>query len=248
MSPQMKKRFLLGFGFFVLALSVVLVVWQGSFSMGEFGPVNPQQTFIFWAVTTLIFVLMVTLGFILFRELLKLYVARQANQLGSRIRTKLVLGALALSCIPVFCLVLFSLEVLSRSVDRWFTAPINNQVELFTGIAAGLQSELQNKVNAQASLLAMQPEVRRILGGAPAAGFLEQFAKDQEAVSAGIYPVQGRALDSWMGDPSLANDNQAVHARYPVQEGGRTLGYVELTSHLPIDLQEQKNMIGKYNN
>jgi PAS domain S-box-containing protein len=215
--------------------------------MGEFGPVNPQQTFIFWAVTTLIFVLMVTLGFILFRELLKLYVARQANQVGSRIRTKLVLGALALSCIPVLFLVLFSYEVLSRSVDRWFTNPVNNQVKLFTGVAAGLQNELQAKVNAQAALLAAQPEVRRILSGAPLPGFLERFAREQQAVSAGIYPANGNALDSWMSDPDLANDNQAVHARYPVREANRILGFVELTSHLPIDLQEQKRMIGEYN-
>src|SRR6266516_5655545 len=144
MSPQMKKRLLLGFGFFVLALSVVLVVWQGSFSMGEFGPANPQQTFIFWAVTTLIFVLMVTLGFILFRELLKLYVARQANQVGSRIRTKLVLGALALSCIPVFCLVLFSFEVLNRSLERWFTNPVRNQVEVFKNAASLLRRVMQD--------------------------------------------------------------------------------------------------------
>src|SRR5207249_1159888 len=170
---------------------------------------------IFWAVTTLIFVLMVTLGFILFRELLKLYVARQANQVGSRIRTKLVLGALALSCIPVFCLVLFSFEVLSKSVNRWFTNPVNNQVELFVGVAAGLQTEMQGKVNAQAALLAAQPEVRQILRGSPVAGFLEQFAKAQQAVSAGIYPQKGDPLDSWMDDPALANDNQAVHARYP---------------------------------
>jgi two-component system, NtrC family, nitrogen regulation sensor histidine kinase NtrY len=120
MPTHLKKRLIFGSGVFLLAVSVVLVVWQGSFSMGEFGPANPQQTFIFWAISTLIFVLMVTLGFILFREMVKLYVARQANQVGSRIRTKLVLGALALSCVPVFCLILFSVEVLNRSVNRWF--------------------------------------------------------------------------------------------------------------------------------
>ena len=61
-----------------------------------------------WATFILIFVLMVTLGFILFRELVKLYIARQSNQEGSRIRTKLVLGALTLTCVPAFFLVLFS--------------------------------------------------------------------------------------------------------------------------------------------
>src|SRR6185295_2351928 len=165
MSPHLKKRLLFGSGVFVLALSVVLVVWQGSFSMGEFGPANPQQTFIFWAITTLIFVLMVTLGFILFRELVKLYVARQANQTGSRIRTKLVLGALALSCVPVFCLVAFSFQVLSRSLNFWFTNPVQQQVDVFVKAATLLEREMQDETNAQAALLAAKPEVLQTLAG-----------------------------------------------------------------------------------
>ena len=150
----MKKRLLLGIGVVVLAVSVLLVVWQGSFKMGEFRPTNPNQTFIFWAMSVLIFVLMVTLGFILFRELVKIYIARQSNREGSRIRTKLVVGALALSCVPVFCLVLFSFEVLSRSVNRWFTNPVDNQVDLYVRTAEALRRAMQDEVNAQAALLA----------------------------------------------------------------------------------------------
>ena len=74
---------------------------------------------------------MVTLGFILFREFVKLYIARQSNREGSRIRTKLVVGALALSCIPVFFLVLFSFHVLNRSLERWFTNPVDIRCNVF---------------------------------------------------------------------------------------------------------------------
>src|SRR5690349_12551998 len=139
----MKKRLLLGIGGVVLVLSVLLVAWQGSFSLGTFDPATLHQTFIFWATFVLIFVLMVTLGFILFRELVKLYIARQSNQSGSRIRTKLVLGALALSCLPVVCQVLFSYEVLSHSLNRWFTNPVEGQVSRFTDIAKILDREMQ---------------------------------------------------------------------------------------------------------
>src|SRR5439155_24947617 len=127
----MKRRLLFSFGLVVLVLSVLVVAWQGSFNLQRFNPSNPQQKLIFWPTLILIFVLMVTLGFILFRELVKIYIARQSNREGSRIRTKLVVGALALSCVPVFCLVLFSFEVLNRSVERWFTNPVDNQVKLF---------------------------------------------------------------------------------------------------------------------
>src|ERR1043166_4312415 len=161
----MNKRWLLGIGVVVLAVSVLLVVWQGSFNMGHFVPSNPNQTFIFWAMSILIFVLMVTLGFILFRELVKIYIARQSNREGSRIRTKLVVGALALSCVPVFCLVLFSFEVLSHSLERWFTNPVHDQVQLSVDIAQQLRHEMQDEVNAQAGLLAAKAEVRQALAG-----------------------------------------------------------------------------------
>src|SRR3954468_6302951 len=146
----MKRRLLLGAGVVLLAVSVFLVVWQGSFNMHDFAPANPNQTLIFWAMSVLIFVLMVTLGFILFRELVKIYIARQSNREGSRIRTKLVVGALALSCVPVFCLVLFSFEVLNRSVERWFTNPVDKQVGVYINAARALKREMEDQVKAEA--------------------------------------------------------------------------------------------------
>src|SRR5262249_36609058 len=94
-SILMKKRLLIGATVVALVISVLLVVSQ-AFNLTQFGPqfgpADPTQTFIFWAISILIFVLMVTLGFILFREGVKLYIARQSKVEGSRIRTKLVLG------------------------------------------------------------------------------------------------------------------------------------------------------------
>ena len=107
----MKKRLLYGSAIVLLVLSVLLVVWQGSFKLGQFGPTNPHQTLVFWAMSSLIFILIVTLGFILFREAVKLYVERQKNREGSRIKTKLVVGALTLTIVPVFFLFWFSYEV-----------------------------------------------------------------------------------------------------------------------------------------
>ena len=40
----MRKRYVFGFGVFVLAILLTLVVWQGSFTFGEYGPTNPEQT------------------------------------------------------------------------------------------------------------------------------------------------------------------------------------------------------------
>jgi two-component system nitrogen regulation sensor histidine kinase NtrY len=245
----MNKRWLLGIGVVVLAVSVLLVVWQGSFNMGSIGPTNPNETLIFWAMSVLIFVLMVTLGFMLFKELAKIYIARQRNNEGSRIRTKLVLGALALSCVPVFCLVLFSFEVLSRSVDRWFTNPVDNQVKLFVNVATLLRREMQDEVTAQAAVLASKPEVRQTLtGGRPPDGFLERFARAQEAQSALILGPAGDApLASWEEPDPAKRSNEPVRARYPILEGGVTLGQVELASPMPLDVADQVSSIDRYN-
>src|SRR5258708_30941439 len=95
----------LRFGLLLLAFLVTLVVWQGSFSFGPIAPSSVEQTYLFWAVSTLIFVLTVTLGFMLFRTALKLYIERQTNRADSHIKSKLIGGALALSFLPVFFLV-----------------------------------------------------------------------------------------------------------------------------------------------
>ena len=70
----MRKRYLFGSGLVLLAILLALVVWQVSFNFGEYGPANTAQTFVFWAVSTLIFLLTVTLGFMLFRTGVKLYI------------------------------------------------------------------------------------------------------------------------------------------------------------------------------
>jgi len=236
----MKKRVMLGIGAVLLAVSVLLVVWQGSFDTSNFAPANPNQTFIFWAVSILIFVLMVTLGFILFRDLVKLYIARQSNRAGSRIQTKLVIGALALSCVPVFCLVLFSFEVLSHSLDRWFMNPVQNQVDVFVGAATLLRKEMQDEVKAQAMVLAMRPEVRQALAGAGLPpSFLQDFAKAQEAQYAAIFQRDGSTpVASWLQPDQTKRAADPVPARIPVLDaGGGLLGYVELASPMPIDVQ-----------
>ena len=78
----MKKKLLYGSAIALLAVSVTLAVWQVSFDFGEYAPAGPDQTFVFWAVSMLIFLLIVTLGFILARTGVKLYVERRANRVG----------------------------------------------------------------------------------------------------------------------------------------------------------------------
>ena len=248
----MKKRLLYGFASVMLVLSVMVVVWQGSFNkeLQRFGPVNPQQTFIFWAISSLVAILMLVLGWILAREGIKLYVARQSNRLGSRIRTKLVLGALALSFVPVFFLVFFSYEVLNLNFMVWFTNPVDNQFALFVNGNKLLDREMERRLNAQAELLAGTPEVRSMLmpDGLVPAGFLAKFCQDHGLESAAILPASGdKPLNASGPYPPHVEEGRTVTVLWPMQQGGRTLGYVSLSAPKPIDVASQTGEFKKYN-
>jgi len=246
----MKKRLLYGFASVLLVLSVLVVVWQGSFRLQQFGPANPQQTFIFWAISSLILILMLVLGWVLVREGVKLYVARQSHRLGSHIRTKLVLGAMGLSFVPVFFLVFWSYEVLNLNLKVWFTNPVANEIQLFVNLNKLLDREMENRLNSQAELLAGTPEVRRVLAdGTQAPGFLDGFRQARKLEAAAILPSSpgSRPLDASGPYPPPVEVGRILTVLLPVKDGGRTLGYVSLSSRKPVDAATQTEEVKKYN-
>ena len=239
LGKRMKKRLLNVLAIVLLAISVVLVIWQGSFNFGEYGPSDVTQTFIYWAVSSLVFVLMVTLAFILFRTGLKLYIERRSNREGSRLRTKLVIGALALSSMPVFFLVLFSVSVLNYNLDKWFSQTGGNAGDHLPGDERGAEAGDARRGRAlQAALLAAQPETRWLLEGARVPGFLEGFRKEQQLMTAAVVPALGEVPADAAGPFPLAPspDGQVVVARAPVQGAGRTLGYTVVAAQVPVNI------------
>ena len=241
----MKKRLLYGLAIVLLALSVLLVVSQAT-KIGQFGVPDPQHTLIYWAVYILIFILIVTLGFILFKEFVKLYYARQSHQEGSRIRTKLVLGAITLSVVPVFFLVWFSFLVLSTNMNAWFTEPPQRQHDLFADVAKTLQKEMQDETRVQASLLASQAEIHDLLrSGKRTPGFLDRFCAEQELESAEVVSASGATLDMCRRKGPQPPSDRLVDAEAAVREGGAVAGKVQVTARVPLDVAGKMEEIRK---
>jgi len=101
----------------------------GSFKP-NFKPANPNQTLIFWAVSSLIFVLMVTLGWILCREFVKLYVERQSHREGSRIRPSWSSARLP-SVSAVFLPGPVQLRGPESNLAAWFREPARKELGFF---------------------------------------------------------------------------------------------------------------------
>ncbi|MFZ0805815.1 MAG: PAS domain-containing sensor histidine kinase, partial [Candidatus Sulfotelmatobacter sp.] len=89
----------------LLAISVFLLlailVSQTAFDQTILRPETNQQTVVFYALSLLISILFVALFFVLARNLLKLMAERRLGVLGSKFRTRMVVGALLLSSVPV---------------------------------------------------------------------------------------------------------------------------------------------------
>jgi PAS domain S-box-containing protein len=153
----MRRNLLLGSGVVLFAAMLALVVWQGSFTIEPLAPASAEQTYVFWGLSTLVFLLTVLLGFLLFRTGVKLYIERQRRSPGSHIRWKLVAGALALSITPVLFLVLFSVEVLNRNLDKWFSHPAEKVLQNLQDVRRALIAETQARVDAEAHWMASLP-------------------------------------------------------------------------------------------
>lgn len=83
-------------------------------------PDTASDTLLLYALSTLNFVAFVVFSFIFFRNLLKLRRERRERQLGSKIKTRLLVYFIAISFLPIIAMAAFSYLFLNRSLEKWF--------------------------------------------------------------------------------------------------------------------------------
>ena len=227
----MRKRVMFGSAVVLLVILATLVVWQGSFNLGSLAPAqsNIQQTYLFWAVSTLIFIFTVTLGFMLFRTVVKLYIERHNNRPGSHIKSKLMGGALALSVLPIIFLVLWSVSVLNRNLDKWFSQPARTMNIDLVQIANALNQEVGDKLIAQAHWLASQP--------VQSADFYERFCQENQIEKAEIERAGGGRM---LCSVSTARQGELYKASIQTDEGK-----LVLSARMPLELAAKQREINQ---
>src|ERR1044072_9958866 len=111
------------FGGLVLLLLSVLVTLQ-VFGLWEvFTPDTASDTLLIYALSTLNFVAFFLFSFILIRSLLKLRRERRERQLGSKIKTRLVVYFIAVSLLSITAMAVFSYMFFNRTLDKWVRKP-----------------------------------------------------------------------------------------------------------------------------
>lgn len=237
----MRKRVLFASGLIVLAILIALVIWQVSFSFGELAPSSPQQTYIFWAVSTLIILLTITLGFMLMRTAVKLYLEKFQNREGSRIKTKLVAGALGLTILPVCFLVVFSYAILNRNLEKWFTMPAENAKLNLVTAGAAIDGEIQTRVKALGGWLSVTQEtLTAAQGGAIDWKKFQEFCASMAVGELVIENTEGQKTILCRSDQdTLYHYTETVR----LFASGRPAGKLIVTARAPADLAAMQREI-----
>src|SRR5579885_3070556 len=141
------------FGAIVLALLLILASLN-AFKLNFLYPHSVAAVFLFTTLTVVVFLLFLLMVVLLSRNILKIYADRRSRLLGSRLRSRLLVGALLLSFAPAVFMFFFSFGLMNRSIDRWFSQPVSQLREDSTRIALELSHYVTQNARAEAESLA----------------------------------------------------------------------------------------------
>lgn len=186
-----------------------------AFNMSEVRFLNPEtsgETLAFVGLIVLVFLLLMLLLTLLFRAILKLYADQSGNALGARLRTRLVVGAAAISLIPAVCMFLFSFLLLNRSIDRWYSQPTANLREDSNRVVLELAQYATGNAHVEAEAIvasgALDRDTKQLqqeLGShriTLEGGFAAVYGKDRQVLASfqAPPPASPANLVTWLDD------------------------------------------------
>jgi two-component system, NtrC family, nitrogen regulation sensor histidine kinase NtrY len=145
---------LLGAGVFLV---FAVLGWLQAFNTSNVPFLNPDtagETLAFTGLTVLVFLLLLTLVLLLLRNILKLYAGQSSSALGTRLRTRMVLGAVLIALAPAVFMFLFSFQLMNRSIDRWFSPNTSELREDSTRVVLELAQYVASNARGEAESIA----------------------------------------------------------------------------------------------
>jgi len=139
--------------------------------------VNPSTTeeiFVFTGLSAVVFLVFVAVLVLLVRNVLKLYADQKSRVMGTRLRTRMLWGAVLVSLLPISFMSLFNFVLMNRAVDHWFSKPVTEMRDDSNQMALELSryttSNARAEADSVAASLSSEPETKAgRLGGGEAA-------------------------------------------------------------------------------
>ncbi len=220
--PARRRKILLVVLLILVPILFSLGWMQASLNLNFIRPSNSEETILLLVLSTVIFLAFVIFALILLRILLKLYVERQQQQLGSRFKTKMVVAFLGLSLVPVIFLFIFAYGLLNRTIDKWFSVPLDLIRQDSEELVRQLELQAAQRADHISSYLAQSEEMIQAMKNhqTPLVVRLvtQEVAADPGTVAAMCFDSSGQLL-AQAGDPW---PDPVVIARYfPQIFGGK---------------------------
>lgn len=177
-----------------VAVVGILLLALNAFNLRFLDPHDSNGIFLFTALTILVFLLLVVLLVLLFRNVLKMYGDGRSRLLGSRIRTRLLSGALILSFAPTLFMFLFSYLLLNRSIDRWFSHPVTQVRDDANRVALELSRYAAENARSEAEAIAGSAGLERSLRRKDSAAALNIVRSHRLTLSGGFVMIYSDGL------------------------------------------------------
>src|SRR5688572_5877976 len=227
-------------GGFVLVLLTLLVLLQSSNLWKEFTVDTASDTLLLYALSSLNFIAFVIFGFIFLRSITKLMRERRTLQLGSKIKSRLLLYFAAVSLLPIIAMAGFSYLFMNRALERWFAQFPESVLLEARDVQTRAAAEEGKRLKETAAVIASTLDGREIsepqLDAIAAAGnltWIEVLSKDNRtlASSGKSLPAERQSeLDAMLqgvragnlNDPSYA-DGRGIEGAMATLTDGRRL-------------------------
>ena len=191
-------------------------------SVAFLNPETSGETLVFTALTVLVFLLLMALSMLLLRNIFKLYASQSSSALGSRLRTRMVLGAVLIALTPAIFMFLFSFGLLNRSIDRWFSPNTSELREDSTRVVLELAQYVTSNARGEAESIAATgamerslPELQNVLESHRITldgGFVVVYGKDRQVLTSFQAPPESTAasLIPWLPEKTSEGERGAA--------------------------------------
>jgi PAS domain S-box-containing protein len=233
-----KQRWGFATGALFLTLLLAAVFTFGSLGV-PFEPKNWRDVLTLYAVSSFITAALLIFGSILGRTALRLWAERSKDQLGARFKTKMVVGAMAISLLPVLFMFFVSYSLLNRTLGRWFPRPLeiaSEQTQMLLNDFGRTQIPRLHNLAHQLQPFATEP-TQQFLGRAFAAGADAAWILDQNgnAVSGGVAcdnPPEARDTSSCIVPNVLGKQARVLPSGIEIWNAGK---FVYSAARIPLN-------------
>ncbi|WP_263376862.1 sensor histidine kinase [Granulicella aggregans] len=193
-------------------------------------PSTTEEIFVFTGLSAVVFLVFVFVLLLLGRNVLKLYADQRSRVMGSRLRTRMLWGAVLVSLLPMAFMSLFNFVLMNRAVDHWFSKPVTEMRDDSNQMALELSRYTAANARAEADSIAASI-------GAPPSG----ATRGRSLQGAEIRPLLSQHEITLQGGFAIVyRDGRALASFHvPAEKGEATQAAVKPWPSGPIDDDEQ---------